>query len=293
MTISSLISSLLPGRTTSLGALTPQRQPAKAAPEPISSPDNPSRKYAQTPALQLYTRKDARGQQSPSEPSPSAPISQAEPSVQTNAVTPKENKPDKPQPTSDSIRKPTGEALSKAEMTLLRELQKADRSVRAHEMAHLAAAGGYAKGGASFSYQRGPDGQNYAIGGEVQVDTSKENSPAANISKMQIIRQAALAPADPSPQDQAVAAQATLQIAESSKELQLAQAALSEQATHPRTAKESSENVRYGASQMPSPSFPLEIPTSSTTKPKRSYAAYLNPIPLANNVNRQNVDQIA
>jgi len=120
---------------------------------------------------------------------------------------------------ADSLKKPNGESLSKAEMAVLRELQKADQAVRAHEMAHLAAAGGYATGGASFSYQRGPDGQSYAVGGEVQIDTGKEATPEATIVKMQVVRQAALAPADPSPQDQRVASYATLQIAEASKEL--------------------------------------------------------------------------
>lgn len=126
----------------------------------------------------------------------------------------------------NSPKKPSGEFLSKAEMAVVSELKKADQSVRAHEMAHLAAAGGFAKGGATFSYQRGPDGQNYAVGGEVQIDTSKEATPAATIVKMQIIRQAALAPADPSPQDQRVASFATLQIAEASKELFMSRSSL-------------------------------------------------------------------
>ena len=51
-------------------------------------------------------------------------------------------------------------------------LASTDRKVRSHEAAHLAAAGGLAQGGASFSTVRGPDGQMYAVGGEVGIDVS-------------------------------------------------------------------------------------------------------------------------
>lgn len=73
----------------------------------------------------------------------------------------------------------------------------------------MAAAGGLAKGAARFSYQKGPDGQLYAVGGEVSIDTSAvAGNPEATLAKANIIRAAALAPADPSSQDRAVAASA-------------------------------------------------------------------------------------
>ncbi len=56
-----------------------------------------------------------------------------------------------------------------------------DREVRAHEMAHLAAAGGLASSGATFTYQHGPDGVSYAIGGEVKIDTSSGSNPEETI----------------------------------------------------------------------------------------------------------------
>ena len=62
---------------------------------------------------------------------------------------------------------------------------------------------------ATFPYQRGPDGGSYAIGGEVKIDTSAGSNPEETIRKAQTIRAAALAPAEPSGQDHAVAAQAT------------------------------------------------------------------------------------
>lgn len=98
--------------------------------------------------------------------------------------------------------------LSEQEQAELRRLQARDQEVRQHELAHLSAAGGLALGGPSFSYQRGPDGVNYAIGGEVQIDTSAGATPQETLAKASQIEAAALAPASPSGQDRAVAAQA-------------------------------------------------------------------------------------
>jgi hypothetical protein len=107
--------------------------------------------------------------------------------------------------------------LSKAfwsEMTIeeraqLRELEERDHEVRAHEEAHRQAGGHYVRGGPSFKYEVGPDGRRYAVGGEVQINTSPvRGDPEATIRKMQQVRRAALAPADPSTQDRRVAAQA-------------------------------------------------------------------------------------
>jgi len=98
--------------------------------------------------------------------------------------------------------------LSQEERAVVDKLKSRDSAVRAHEMAHVAAAGGLA-GAPSFSYQTGPDGQRYAIGGSVSIDTSPERKPEDTITKAQRIRSAALAPADPSAADRAVASRAT------------------------------------------------------------------------------------
>ena len=66
--------------------------------------------------------------------------------------------------------------LTQEEKAEVRELQKRDREVRAHEAAHRAAAGGLASGG-SYTYTRGPDGRNYAVGGEVSIRMPSTNSP--------------------------------------------------------------------------------------------------------------------
>ncbi len=99
--------------------------------------------------------------------------------------------------------------LDHAEQQQVRELQKTDREVHSHEQAHLAAAGGLA-GGVSFTYVTGPDGQRYAVGGEVSIDTSPvEGDPEATIQKARQIQAAANAPAEPSSQDRSVAAKAS------------------------------------------------------------------------------------
>lgn len=101
------------------------------------------------------------------------------------------------------------EQLTTEDLRLIQALSQRDREVRAHEAAHLAAAGRYAGSGANFTYQRGPNGVSYAIGGEVSLDTSTPSDPQQALAKAQQIRAAALAPAQPSGQDRAVAAQAT------------------------------------------------------------------------------------
>ncbi len=100
------------------------------------------------------------------------------------------------------------------------QLKARDQEVRAHELAHAAAAGGLAKGGPTFEYQRGPDGQLYAVGGEVQIDTSGiSGDPEATLQKAQQIQQAALAPAQPSAQDRSVAVAAAAMAAAARAEI--------------------------------------------------------------------------
>ena len=107
----------------------------------------------------------------------------------------------------------------------LQQLKARDREVRQHEQAHIAAGGQYVKGGADFSYQRGPDGRNYAVGGEVQIDTSTvRGDPEATLRKMETVQRAAMAPGEPSAQDRAVAAQASQTAMQARADLQREQA---------------------------------------------------------------------
>lgn len=100
----------------------------------------------------------------------------------------------------------------------IQRLAQIDQKVRAHEMAHMAVGGQYA-GGASYSYVVGPDGRMYAVAGEVPIDLSDEPTPEATVAKMQQVIAAALAPADPSPQDYKVAAIASQKLMRAFQEL--------------------------------------------------------------------------
>lgn len=105
------------------------------------------------------------------------------------------------------------------ELQQIKELKARDTEVRMHEQAHAAVGGQYA-GSPSYEYQRGPDGTNYAVGGEVPIDVGVINGdPQATIDKMQTVRAAALAPAEPSGADRAIAADATQKIAAAQAEL--------------------------------------------------------------------------
>ena len=100
--------------------------------------------------------------------------------------------------------------LSTDELDELQRLKQRDTEVRAHEQAHVAAGGRYVTSGPTYDYQTGPDGVRYAIGGEVGIDSSKiPGDPAATVEKARGVRRAALAPAEPSGQDQSVAASAS------------------------------------------------------------------------------------
>ena len=120
-------------------------------------------------------------------------------------------------------------ALTEEEQVLLDQLRARDREVRAHEAAHAAVGGRYA-GSASLDYTRGPDGRNYATGGEVSISTSPvAGDPQATIEKAQVIQAAALAPAEPSSQDRRGAAEAAQLELEARAELQAQQAEEAEQ----------------------------------------------------------------
>lgn len=102
-----------------------------------------------------------------------------------------------------------GQALTRGEQREVRQLEARNREVRAHEKAHQSAGGQYA-GSPQYSYTQGPAGDRYATGGEVSIDASPiKGDPQATLEKMRTVRAAALAPPNPSAQDQQVAAEAT------------------------------------------------------------------------------------
>ena len=125
--------------------------------------------------------------------------------------TKKEPKPgEKTTTTGQSIEDPAIQAQ-------IAKLKQTEEKVKAHEAAHKAVGGNLA-GSASYSYTQGPDGRSYITGGEVQIDMSSGRTPEETISRMQQVIRAALAPADPSGQDRAVAAQASSQMADAQQQ---------------------------------------------------------------------------
>lgn len=147
-------------------------------------------------------------------PQPS-PGSEGEPGAKTAPGAPAEQAPEK----QDDQGRAGAPEPSSEERREIEQLKQRDREVRAHEQAHLAAGAGYVRGGVSYSFRRGPDGRQYAVGGEVSIDTSKERDPAATLRKAETVKAAALAPANPSPQDMRIAAKAAQMAAQARQEL--------------------------------------------------------------------------
>ena len=105
-----------------------------------------------------------------------------------------------------------------SEQQEIESLKQRDQEVRAHEQAHAAVGGKYA-GSPQYEFQTGPDGRRYAVGGEVSIDIAEEPTAEQTLRKMQQVKAAALAPAEPSPQDLRVATEATQKAFEARSEI--------------------------------------------------------------------------
>lgn len=109
--------------------------------------------------------------------------------------------------------------LTEQENRKVDQLKQRDREVKEHERAHAAAGGGIA-GQPSYKFTTGPDGKQYAVAGEVQIDTSAvRGNSQATIRKLEQVKRAALAPSSPSAQDRRVAARAEASITAARQEL--------------------------------------------------------------------------
>ena len=101
----------------------------------------------------------------------------------------------------------------------IRKLASRDREVRAHEQAHAAVGGAYASH-PHYQYEKGPNGVSYAVSGHVNIDVSAvPGDPEATLKKMQVVQRAAMAPANPSAADRAVAADAAQKAVQARAEL--------------------------------------------------------------------------
>ena len=120
---------------------------------------------------------------------------------------------------SANARGADGEPLTDEEQQEVERLRARDQEVRTHEQALVAAAGPLFRGGPEYTLEEGPDGNRYATGGSVSIDTSEGRTPEETVTKAAQIRRAALAPAEPSATDQRIAARASRMEAEARQEL--------------------------------------------------------------------------
>jgi hypothetical protein len=96
--------------------------------------------------------------------------------------------------------------LSEEDQQVVQQLRQEDQRVRAHEQAHAAAGATNVR----YEYQTGPDGRQYAVAGTADISIQAQaDDPDSKLVQAQKMRAAALAPADPSTQDMAVAAKAS------------------------------------------------------------------------------------
>lgn len=121
---------------------------------------------------------------------------------------------------SKTTEKKSSDELTPEEQQEIAKLKETDMKVKAHEQAHIAAAAGINASAPSYDYQEGPDGQKYAVGGEVNVSFNETGDPEKDKASAETMKRAAMAPADPSSQDRAVARNADKMISEDEKKIQ-------------------------------------------------------------------------
>ncbi|MBQ8708695.1 MAG: hypothetical protein IJ523_11465 [Succinivibrionaceae bacterium] len=100
-----------------------------------------------------------------------------------------------------------GDRLTDEEQAKVEQMKARDREVQVHEKQHKATGGQYASQ-PSYTREKGPDGKDYIVDGEVSISVSEESTPEKTVAKMKQVYAAALAPAEPSGQDRKVAAEA-------------------------------------------------------------------------------------
>lgn len=163
-----------------------------------------------------------------------------------------------PPPDAEKSESASDTELTEEEEREVEDLKARDQEVKTHEQAHQTAGGAHA-GSPSYEYTSGPDGRQYATSGEVQIDTAPvAGDPAATIAKMEQVKRAALAPAEPSGADRAIAAKAD-------------QAKLKAQREQ---AEQSSEEPGTGsAGNAGPPADPLKAATSLDPAERRAQAA--------------------
>ena len=237
-----------PGLVPISGGTITVGEPTKAATPPVKAPANaPARETDALPELTHSTYKP--NVRNPTPPPQSAGGASAfaahvfasesvaaQPTPQTEEVSLRHS------PSAEPLAQRTQAQLSGEELKIVQQLAARDREVRAHENAHVAAAAGIT-GRPMLSYVTGPDAQRYAVSGEVSIDASGEpGDPEATIAKMEMVKKAALAPAQPSGQDKAVANAAEAKIREAQAEIRAIKHDEEEQAARLAAAKKDAQD---------------------------------------------------
>lgn len=91
---------------------------------------------------------------------------------------------------------------------VLEKFKQTDTNIRSHEQIHASI--GHTTAPIAYTYQKGPDGKMYAVGGSVRLDTSIPNDPKAAAFKLDMLQKAASGPTDSSAADNTIAAQSNL-----------------------------------------------------------------------------------
>ena len=128
------------------------------------------------------------------------------------------------------------------ERAIISELARTEREVIAHEAAHVAVGGRFV-GTPKYTREVGPDGQSYIIGGEVPIMVPPSSDPEETIRNMQQVRDAALAPINPSAQDINVAAAAANAQMQAESELAAHKAEWGETPEPPRNHFDATDRV--------------------------------------------------
>ena len=180
----------------------PVTEAEKSSPEKPAASDERARAAASQAAVNLY---DASGKETETQQAIEG-RDERQPDQQQEGKA--ERDPEQSQQQDAKRQEAKQQQAEQQEQRQIDELQSRDREVKTHEQAHAAVGGRYA-GAPSYSYELGPDGKQYAVGGEVQIDISPvAGDPQATVQKMQQVRAAALAPAEPSAADRRIAAEA-------------------------------------------------------------------------------------
>lgn len=254
------------GNLAVVGLAPPGAAARRPAAPPASQPIEEVDRFEESQPDSRATLIDARVF-APRDLAPSSP-----PTVDDSAATSREASQDERRAVVSQVHQ-----LTAAEQEQVEKLEARDREVRTHEQAHVAAGGSHVLGGPSYQYQTGPDGKQYAIGGEVQIDVSPvPGDPQATIAKAQTIRAAALAPASPSAQDRAIAAKASQMEQQAQAELQqLRQSAAAESTDPVDDEQATATGASTNAAGTSASEKPENAPAGLGARPRSAYESTL------------------